>query len=379
MTLPTQFFRPFIKLFTLTGLLISSASFVLAENLVVYPASGGFSAEQTFTATVPTVPGSDDSIIFEAPPRQPEIGSPLFLDPEIWYRKLDGVFSWTLPFDVTALAIEVSDDPMNVPQDNPGAIVKPPDEAFVVSAENIKDGIQYISINFENQVGWGAVLNRPLKIDTTAPLPFLVNVTPGSSADFFPLLNFNANDETSGIDFYQMTIADKEPIKVTPDEAAIGYLLRELEDGTYTVFVVAHDMAGNTRQSSAAVLITSGWTKPIEVEDAGSIYDFFTGANILIFFLSLMVALLVIYVWYEHKVLHAKEEKLRRETREIQDQMEKIFSALRDEIYDQINHITKRKRMSAKEKEAVESLTQALEVSEILIEKEISDVKSILR
>ena len=62
--------------------------------------------------------------------------------------------------------------------------------------------------------------------------------------------------------------------------------------------------------------------------------------------------------------LKEKEEKLRRETREVQDQMEKIFSALRDEIYDQIINITKRKRLSAKEKEAVESLTLALEVSE---------------
>jgi hypothetical protein len=59
--------------------------------------------------------------------------------------------------------------------------------------------------------------------------------------------------------------------------------------------------------------------------------------------------------------------------------MEKIFSALRDEIYEQVNHITKRKRLSEKEKEAVEGLTQALEVSETLIEKEISDVKTILR
>ena len=59
--------------------------------------------------------------------------------------------------------------------------------------------------------------------------------------------------------------------------------------------------------------------------------------------------------------------------------MEKIFSALRDEIYDQINTITKRKRLSAKEKDAVESLTQALEVSETLIEKEINDVKTILK
>ena len=59
--------------------------------------------------------------------------------------------------------------------------------------------------------------------------------------------------------------------------------------------------------------------------------------------------------------------------------MEKIFSALRDEIYDQIVTITKRPRLSAKEKEAVEGLHQALEVSETLIEKEISDVKKILK
>ena len=35
---------------------------------------------------------------------------------------------------------------------------------------------------------------------------------------------------------------------------------------------------------------------------------------------------------------------------------EKIFSALRDEIYDQINLITKHERLSKKEKEAVEGL-----------------------
>ena len=321
----------------------------------------------------------EEAIIFGDPPRPPEIGSPLFLDPDIWYSTVDGAFSWTLPFDVTAVAIEISDNPDNVPQDNPDAIIDPPGEEFIVSADNVSDGIQYVSINFENQVGWGAVLNRQLKIDTTSPEPFKINVKPGSSADSFPLLNFAANDKTSGIDFYEMTIADKEPFTVTPDEAALGYLLGELEDGTYTVSVIAHDMAGNTRESSAAVLITSGWTKPVELLDEGSFWDIFTGTNILIFFLLLLIGLMLVYMWHERKILKAKEEKLRKETREIQDQMEKIFSALRDEIYDQINHITKRKRMSAKEKEAVESLTQALEVSETLIEKEISDVKSILR
>ena len=110
-----------------------------------------------------------------------------------------------------------------------------------------------------------------------------------------------------------------------------------------------------------------------------SFWDFFSPTNLLIILLVIVIILQTIFVWYERKILRQKEDKLRRETREIQDQMEKIFSALRDEIYDQVNMITKRKRLSKNEKEAVEGLNQALEVSETLIEKEINDVKSILK
>ena len=335
--------------------------------------------EPTPTPATESDDSSEEAIIFGDPPRPPEIGSATFLDPEVWYSTTDGLFTWTLPFDVTAVAIEISDDPQNVPEENQNAIVDPPSEDFVVSADNVSDGIQYVSINFENQVGWGAPTNRQLKIDTTPPEPFIAKVNQNSDPAGFPLLTFAANDVTSGIEYYEMTIAENEPVRITPDEAELGYLLGNLEDGTYTVRVVAVDMAGNERVAAAAVLITAGWTKPVEVEDERSIWDYLTGLNILIFFLFTIIILLIIYIWYEHKQLKIKEEKLRRETREIQDQMEKIFSALRDEIYDQVNHITKRKRMSAKEKEAVESLTQALEVSETLIEKEISDVNTILR
>jgi hypothetical protein len=176
-----------------------------------------------------------------------------------------------------------------------------------------------------------------------------------------------------------MTIADKEPIVVTPDEARLGYLLRELEDGTYTVKVDAFDKAGNMREGSVAVLITAGWVKPVEVAEVASLWDYLTALNLFIFFLFVVIVLQFFYVWYERKQTRIKEEKLRKETREIQDQMEKIFSALRDEIYDQVNMITKQKRLSKNERAAVEGLTQALEVSETLIEKEISDVKSILK
>ena len=352
----------------------TNGSYVIAEGTTPPP-------DPTPTPTPTPTDDEDDqeAIIFGDPPRPPEVGSQTFLDPETWYNRTDGVFTWTIPFDVTAVAVEIATDIENIPEENEDAINDPPIEDFVISSEIVSDGVQYVSVNFQNQVGWGAVTNRKLKIDTTPPEPFAINVRAGTSESSFPLLNFEAEDKTSGIEYYDMTIADKEPVRITPDEARLGYLLGELEDGTYTVKVVATDLAGNERESSVAVLITAGWVKPVDDEDEGSFWDFFTAQNLFIIFLIIVIILLIVYLWYLRKAQHEREEKLRRETREIQDQMEKIFSALRDEIYDQINTITKRKRLSKNEKEAVEGLTQALEVSETLIEKEINDVKAILK
>jgi len=359
---------------------------------VFRPSTGGtftVSAAATPTPTTPSpttpttpTPGDDqpqEALIFGDPPRTPEVGSTAFLDPEVWYRISDGVFTWTLPFDINAMAIEISTSSDNVPSENEEAIIDPPVDEFRITRELIQDGEQYFSIQFRNQVGWGAVLNRKLRIDTTAPNPFEVIVRAGTTPSSFPLLMFEATDETSGIAYYELVIADREPIRVTPDEARLGYLLQDLEDGTYTVRVTAFDLAGNSRESAKAVLITAGWIKPVEVVEETSWLDFFTPTNLLIIFLIIIIILQFIYIWYERKLISQKEDKLRRETRDVQDQMEKIFSALRDEIYDQINMITKRKRLSKNEKDAVEGLNQALEVSETLIEKEINDVKSVLK
>lgn len=378
------------------GLTVSTASVLAADGLGTDVFARGVPATFTVSAaTTPTPPPTpitpattptpaentttEEAIIFGDPPRAPEVGSQVFLDPEVWYKTTNGLFSWQLPFDVNAIAVEISTSSDNVPNNNKDAIYEPPIDEFSINSDLVTDGVQYLSIRYKNQVDWGVTLNRKLLIDTTAPEPFTIEVRASNSPTGFPTLNFDAVDLTSGIAYYDMTIADNEPIRVTPDEAKLGYLLRDLEDGTYTVKVVAYDKAGNSRESSVAVLITAGWTKPVEVVEAKSIFDYLTALNLFIFFLLTVILLMGIIIWYDRKQIKLKEEKLRRETREIQDQMEKIFSALRDEIYDQINTITKRKRLSKNEKEAVEGLNQALEVSETLIEKEINDVKAILK
>ncbi len=319
------------------------------------------------------------AIAFGDPPRAPEVGSQAFLDPEVWYNLKAGLFTWELPFDVTAVAIALATSSDFVPSSNKDNINDPPVEDFNLTPELVVDGIQYLSVQYKNQVGWGAVNNRKVMIDTTAPEPFTINVRTGTNASTFPTLVFEAPDKTSGIERYEFIIADREPVTITPDEAKLGYLLGELEDGTYTAKVTAYDKAGNSTVSTVAVLITAGWIKPLETEEEVSFWSYLTGKNILLTILMLLVLMQIAYIYFDRKQRTATEQKLRKETKEIQDQMGKIFSALRDEIYDQINLISKRPRLSQKEKEAVEQLNQALEVSETLIEKEINDVKSILK
>lgn len=366
----------------------TSASALAADGLGTDVLDSSPSANYTIAAaTTPTpveetpTPAEEDSeednaaIAFGDPPRAPEVGSTQFLDPELWYNETDGIFAWELPFDVSEVAVELATSSEHDPEE----VYDPPIEEFVVSKDNLVDGIQYLSVQFKNQVGWGGIANRKIQIDTKPPKDFKIEVQPANSKSGFPLLVFAAEDETSGIEKYEMIIADHEPIEITPDEAALGYLLGELEDGTYTVKVTAYDRAGNITVSTTPVLITAGWVKEVEGEGGSAFWDFFTPSTILIIVLLLIVVLEFGYIIYERKQFAKTEEKLRKETREVQDQMEKIFSALRDEIYDQINAITKRARLSKKEREAVEALNQALEVSETLIEKEINDVKKILK
>lgn len=370
---------------------VASASVLAADGLGtdVYTGAvpGTFTIAKTEVPPPPTpktetpateTPAEEDdggAITFGDPPRAPEAGSTVFLDPEVWYATKIGVFTWDVPFDVDVLALDMSTSS----EFEPTTTFDPPIEQFSLGPDLLQDGVQYLTMQYKNQVGWGAILHRKIMVDTLPPNDFDIDVRAGNSATAFPLLTFEAFDDTSGLDHYELSIAGGEPVTITPDEAKIGYMLKDLEDGTYTVKVIAFDKAGNEKVSTTALLITAGWHPPVEAVATSSIWDFFKGKNLFIIILLIILIAQNLYNLHVKKQQEQREQKLRKETKEIQDQMEKIFSALRDEIYDQINMITKRERLSKKEKEAVEGLNQALEVSETLIEKEITDVSKILK
>ena len=216
------------------------------------------------------------------------------------------MFAWELPFDIDEVALEISTSSDHEPKKN----YKPPIEEILLTAEDLKDGVQYLSIRFKNQVGWGAILNRKIMVDTEAPLPFDIKVQTGNAKTAFPLLTFKAEDKTSGVDHYELVIAGGEPVLVTPDEAALGYLLGELEDGTYTVKVTAFDKAGNKYEASTPVLITAGWVAPSQTDEEKSFWSFLTPGNIFIVLLILLNILQFVYRVYLKRQNARREEKL---------------------------------------------------------------------
>lgn len=366
---------------------IKEASVLAADGLGTDVYTGAQKATYTISAAAqPTeTPAPDTSedttddgnsaITFGDPPLAPEIRSKIFSDPDTWYATSTGLFTWEVPFDVNLMTAEVT----GIPDAEPTVEYKPPVPELLLTGGELRDGIQYLHVRFKNQVGWGATAHRMVKIDTTAPDKFTINVRAGSTASAFPLLTFEAKDPTSGIDRYELTIADREPLTITPDEARLGYLLGELVDGTYTVKVVAFDRAGNKTEATTPLLITAGWQPKSDDEEVSTFWALFTFANVFIVCLIGLIILLAFYIYYERKQFSRKETQLRKEAKEIQDQMEKIFSALRDEIHDQIQSITKKPRLSKNERAAIEGLENALEVSETLIEKEVVDVQKILK
>ena len=309
-------------------------------------------------------------------PELPQVTSSTFTDQEIWYKSTEGHFKWILPSDISEVAVEISTSSENKPENNSDAILEQPIDEFTISKDLLQDGVQFLSISFKNEAGWGPALNYKIQIDNTSPEHFDIFVKNDTVSSSFPVINFEAEDKTSGIDYYEIFIASNEPIKVTPNEARLGYQLRNLENGTYSVRVVAHDKAGNIRENSQSISIMAGWVKPVNEK---SFWSLITSTNIIVLLLISIVLFQLVYILHKQKQIKLKEEKLRRENLEVQSQMEKIFSALRDEIYDQIGMINKRKRLSKNEKEAVKGLNQALEISETLIEREINDVNAILK
>ncbi len=305
--------------------------------------------------------------LYAGGPDAPVIESLTHPDPALWYQSKSAEFTWELSSDITAVAAGV----FQTSGKEPSQPFRPPINKLVVDSEEFKEGVNYLAVQFRNFDKWGMIAERKINIDDTAP------TAPTIAVDQFDkeggvMVKLDSSDQLSGLSHFELNIGDGQTRRIEVAEASRGYVVSLASGQMYKLTARAYDRAGN---SSEATLII--WPTPYKVTSIiGFVED--EPASLLVSLMSFLLILMFGYLIYERLRYARALADLRKETADIHDQLVRIFSALREEIYDQIRGITKKSRISKGEQAAVEGLNKALSVSESLIKKEIKDVKKLL-
>lgn len=202
-------------------------------------------------------------------PALPNVQVPLYPSAQNWYN-VSAPFTaqWDLPSDISAVATAVNKNPTSIPQTSEGLFNNKTFSA-------LSDGVWYLHVRFENNIGWGPTAHYRIAVDTAPPQPFTITVNEGTSTDNpTPTINYGSSDNLSGIDHYTIQIGDGDPITL----AATKYTLPLQAPGNHTINVSAQDKAGNTTQASLALTIVPIDSPVVRVEST----DVFAGEGGLV-------------------------------------------------------------------------------------------------
>ncbi len=311
--------------------------------------------------------------LYAGGPEAPTILSVDYPNPEQWYKADSASFSWSLPEEVVAVAAELTSDSKTEPMKT----YRPPVSSLSIEVDKWEEGIQYLTVQFKNADKWGPFTAHKVMIDNTAPAPFSVQVTPHQGDQRGIIITAETTDELSGLSHFELSVNGDTPQKLSIEEARRGYFMHVNGEGTHSIKVTAYDKAGNMRSETTPVLSLPPESINPSMDPIGYVAS--EPASLLVAIMAALMLLIFGYLVYERQRYATAVTDLRREADEIQSQMLKIFTALREEIYDQIGAINRKTRLTKKEKEAVDGLNKALNVSEQLLKKEIKDVKSLLK
>lgn len=297
-----------------------------------------------------------------------------------WHADVPVSINWELTDDIDAVAVALTTSSSLEPRYESRFVYTPAISEFHVDSAELENGTQYLNLQFLSDGVWGDLVSLPINVDFTPPEPFLVQIVNGNrQQNYEPLLRFQTVDKHSGLYGYRVEIYQdnsEDEIIVADgefDEAdgVKGILLSGLESRKpHIVRVYAIDNVGN-ETISEAYLVVPGFRDLYQ-----DFLKVFNPYNVLIYGLLLLVLLEFLYLHRQRRFYIAREKKLKKETKEINTQLIRVFDALREDVSEQVTLMKKSTRMP--KKQIIENLTQSLEVSEMIIDKEVADVETIL-
>lgn len=179
-------------------------------------------------------------------PEIPSIQVPLYPNEGEWNNLVSRFYAiWPLPNDVTGVATLLDKNPTSNPSISEGLFES---KTFLP----LSDGIWYLHVRFRNDIGWGETAHYKISIDTTPPLPFVLELNTEEISDNpSPFLSYKSADDLSGLKHYVIA-ATGEEADFTFEES---YIFKPLSPGKYLITVRAVDRAGNIVEESVDVEI----------------------------------------------------------------------------------------------------------------------------
>lgn len=170
-------------------------------------------------------------------PEEPKLRVPLYPDETQWYNHIGEVIMlWEIPPDVVEVETKLSQS-----RDKKLGDIEP--ELFTGKSFGIlTEGIWYIRVQFKNNIGWGPFAYYKISIDTTAPLPFEIEIDTEVSDNPSPEIRYETQDSFSGISHALIFVEGKAPIESF--ETVTNLPVQP--PGKHTLLVRVFDLAGNS-------------------------------------------------------------------------------------------------------------------------------------
>jgi len=258
--------------------------------------------------------------IIPSPSRGPEIFSETHPDQNKWYRSNSPAFSWK---DVAiGYSYELNDDPYGEPNNEVDT------EFTFVSFEEVEDGIKYFHLKVKKGEVWGGTSHFKIKIDKTPPQEFEPYLEPFSfTSDDYLLIYFNTDDALSGVDHYEVRVADF----TNPNDVILsGWTRQESpfrftkeKSGTFRILVRAFDKAGNFQEGNISVKTFSSFLTTVSggIEVKGVFIPWWLIYFLIIIILSEIGYLIFKWIKIKRETLR---DKFRREVAEAEKEIEDV-------------------------------------------------------
>jgi hypothetical protein len=191
------------------------------------------------------------------PPQGPIITSRTNPDQEKWYSEKLVSLEWTSPPDIQGYSYVLDQNPMGEPDGISEGI------NTRVVYDNVADGIHYFHIKALRWGAWGGVTDYAIKIDSSPPAAFKINLSPGSvTSNHRPIIDMRTTDVVSGIDHYELKIIALDPPAALLPQNSTPFFIEvqppyspELDNGRYDIIARAYDEASNYCMAEAALTI----------------------------------------------------------------------------------------------------------------------------